>query len=238
LIIFFCFCINIDNFSENKNNILDEYSYYKSDDNEYIYYVNMFYNDPLVIKERPVHFNAGSFFMDRNKNIINESRNIFDIDDFNEIPEVHKLLDNINEEQLNNAIYIGENIIGISKWQILYGHVHDELYLLYDFYNKLSKTNKKINYKILYEFTSDKNIFDYPHENIEIIHNHLFDNIDTINPYTFNYNIIKMTINKRVTIDNTLNKLHEMQLDMIDQAVEYSDLQQAREVIKNIIDKK
>jgi len=52
------------------------------------------------------------------------------------------------------------------------------------------------------------------------------------------YNIIKMTINKRVTIDNTLNKLHEMQLDMIDQAVEYSDLQQAREVIKNIIDKK
>jgi glutathionylspermidine synthase len=52
------------------------------------------------------------------------------------------------------------------------------------------------------------------------------------------YNIIKMTINKRVTIDNTLNKLHEMQLDMIDQAVEYSDLQQAREVIKNIITKK
>ena len=52
------------------------------------------------------------------------------------------------------------------------------------------------------------------------------------------YNIIKMTINKRVTIDNTLNKLHEMQLDMIDQAVEYSDLQQAREVIKNIILKK
>jgi glutathionylspermidine synthase len=52
------------------------------------------------------------------------------------------------------------------------------------------------------------------------------------------YNIIKMTINKRVTIDNTLNKLHEMQLAMIDQAVEYSDLQQAREVIKNIIDKK
>ena len=52
------------------------------------------------------------------------------------------------------------------------------------------------------------------------------------------YNIIKMTINKRVTIDNTLNKLHEMQLAMIDQAVEYSDLQQAREVIKNIILKK
>ena len=47
-----------------------------------------------------------------------------------------------------------------------------------------------------------------------------------------------MTINKRVIIDNTLNKLHEMQLNMIDQAVEYSDLQQAKEVIKNIIAKK
>jgi glutathionylspermidine synthase len=62
---------------------------------------------------------------------------------------------------------------------------------------------------------------------------------DTMKDYENHYyNIIKMTINKRVTIDNTLNKLHEMQLDMIDQAVEYSDLQQAREVIKNIIDKK
>ena len=52
------------------------------------------------------------------------------------------------------------------------------------------------------------------------------------------YDVVKMTINKSVIIDNTLNKLHEMQLDMIDQAVEYSDLQQAKEVIKNIISKK
>lgn len=52
------------------------------------------------------------------------------------------------------------------------------------------------------------------------------------------YDVVKMTINKRVIIDNTLNKLHEMQLNMIDQAVEYSDLQQAKEVIKNIIAKK
>lgn len=52
------------------------------------------------------------------------------------------------------------------------------------------------------------------------------------------YDVVKMTINKRVIIDNTLNKLHEMQLNMIDQAVEYSDLQQAKEVIKYIIAKK
>ena len=43
------------------------------------------------------------------------------------------------------------------------------------------------------------------------------------------YDVVKMTINKRVIIDNTLNKLHEMQLNMIDQA---------KEVIKNIIAKK
>ena len=52
------------------------------------------------------------------------------------------------------------------------------------------------------------------------------------------YDVVKMTINKRVIIDNTQNQLHEMQLNMIDQAVEYSDLQQAKEVIKNIIAKK
>jgi hypothetical protein len=52
------------------------------------------------------------------------------------------------------------------------------------------------------------------------------------------YDVVKMTINKRVIIDNALNNLHEMQLNMIDQAVEYSDLQQAKEVIKNIIAKK
>lgn len=39
---------------------------------------------------------------------------------------------------------------------------------------------------------------------------------------------------KRQIIDATLNELHDMQLDMIDQAVELSDLAQAREVIDYI----
>lgn len=51
------------------------------------------------------------------------------------------------------------------------------------------------------------------------------------------YNVVKMTINKRVVIDETLDRLHEMQLDMIDEAVALSDLQQARDVI-NLIMKK
>lgn len=44
--------------------------------------------------------------------------------------------------------------------------------------------------------------------------------------YTFN--------RKRQIIDAQLNELHQMQLDMIDQAVEYSDFAQARELIEYI----
>lgn len=44
--------------------------------------------------------------------------------------------------------------------------------------------------------------------------------------YTFN--------RKRQIIDAQLNELHQMQLDMIDQAVDYSDLAQARELIEYI----
>ena len=39
---------------------------------------------------------------------------------------------------------------------------------------------------------------------------------------------------KRQIIDAQLNELHQMQLDMIDQAVDYSDLAQARELIEYI----
>ena len=39
---------------------------------------------------------------------------------------------------------------------------------------------------------------------------------------------------KRKIIENTLNELHSQQLDMIDAAVDESDLSQAKEVIKRI----
>jgi len=39
---------------------------------------------------------------------------------------------------------------------------------------------------------------------------------------------------KRQIIDAQLNELHTIQLDMIDQAVDYSDLSQARDVIEYI----
>jgi len=39
---------------------------------------------------------------------------------------------------------------------------------------------------------------------------------------------------KRQIIENTLNELHETQLQMIDDAVDVSDLSDAKEVIKHI----
>lgn len=47
--------------------------------------------------------------------------------------------------------------------------------------------------------------------------------------------VYRVSLNrKRQVINQTLNQLHEMQMDMIDQAVEHSDLAQAQQVIDHI----
>lgn len=43
---------------------------------------------------------------------------------------------------------------------------------------------------------------------------------------------------KRVIIDDFVNTLHEMQLDFVDEALEKSNLKEANEVIKYIMEKK
>lgn len=54
----------------------------------------------------------------------------------------------------------------------------------------------------------------------------------------FNYTVTFNSANrKRQVIDKMVNELHTMQLDMIDQAVEYSDLKQANEVINFVKEK-
>lgn len=45
------------------------------------------------------------------------------------------------------------------------------------------------------------------------------------------YSRITYTVNKRVIIDKLLNDLHTIQLDYIDDALENSDLKEAKEVI-------
>ena len=50
-----------------------------------------------------------------------------------------------------------------------------------------------------------------------------------------NYTMGQPSLNRRRQILNqTLNELHTMQLDMIDQAVEYSDLARANEIIDHV----
>ena len=49
------------------------------------------------------------------------------------------------------------------------------------------------------------------------------------------YRINKISLNrKRQIINHIVDDLHTMQLDMIDQAVEYSDLREASEVINHV----
>ena len=63
-------------------------------------------------------------------------------------------------------------------------------------------------------------------------------------PYTINVNgpsSVSITgakgWRKRQIVDQTLNQLHEMQLQCIDEAVEMSDLKEAKEVIEYIRNK-
>ena len=58
---------------------------------------------------------------------------------------------------------------------------------------------------------------------------------DLANLYSVSYTY---TTPKRVVIDNLLNGLHGTQLDYIDEAVEKSDLREAKELIKHIMEKK
>jgi hypothetical protein len=50
------------------------------------------------------------------------------------------------------------------------------------------------------------------------------------------YKTVSMS-RKRQIINHIVDDLHTMQLDMIDQAVDYSDLQEAKQVIQSIMDR-
>jgi hypothetical protein len=54
---------------------------------------------------------------------------------------------------------------------------------------------------------------------------------------TYIVNVPQINLSKSVVITNTLNLLHDYQLDMIDQALDMSDLKEANEVINYIRNK-
>jgi hypothetical protein len=53
-------------------------------------------------------------------------------------------------------------------------------------------------------------------------------------PKEIKYNVTYSAFKKRKAIDETLKELHETQLNMIDEAVGYSDMQQAKDIINYI----
>jgi hypothetical protein len=58
--------------------------------------------------------------------------------------------------------------------------------------------------------------------------------------YRPKYNYYEVNVNnlKQIVVQLHLNRLHSYQLDMIDEAVNKSDLSQANELIKYIMEKK
>lgn len=56
--------------------------------------------------------------------------------------------------------------------------------------------------------------------------------------YSHQRNVSYTATVKRVIIDNLLNDLHEIQMGFIDEAVDKSDLREANEIIKHIMEKK
>jgi hypothetical protein len=57
------------------------------------------------------------------------------------------------------------------------------------------------------------------------------------NNITYTVNVPQINLSKNVVITNTLNLLHDYQLDMIDQALDMSDLKEANELINYIRNK-
>lgn len=151
------------------------YNYFETNENEDIYYLNMFFSSQLRL------------FIDSDKKILYYSRYFFNNGFIHFIDNIDLILKLINSIKLDKTIDIGSNIISIQKWFITYGHYKDEAFILCDFHN-LINTNSKV----LHEYHTDNNVTDYPvNNNYTIIENYLFNN-NSINAYTFNNQVLKM----------------------------------------------
>ena len=156
---------------------LGQYIFSETPDDQDIYYVNL-------------HRQA-SFFITRDKTIIHGSR--YYMNDTCDPPaftiQNESILNEITNEDLENAIYIGENIISICKWFVTYGHFMDEAFALCDFQHQFPNITPRV---LLDYHTDNKIITNYPvYPNYVVIDNTLFDNT-SINAYSYGHRIIKM----------------------------------------------
>jgi hypothetical protein len=153
------------------------YEYYETPDDEYIYYINL-------------HRQA-SFFVTRDKKIIHGSRYYsYNHESDNFISLNQRIVDEITEDDMENAVYIGDHIISICKWFITYGHFMDEAFVLCDFKDHFRESSSA---RVLLEYHTDNNIIrNYPvYKNYNSIDNLLFGN-SSINAYNYGTRLLKM----------------------------------------------
>ena len=156
---------------------LGNYIFEETPDNQDIYYVNL--------------HRGASFFITRDKTIIHGSRyysyNTCHSDAFS--INNASILNEITNEDLENAIYIGETIISICKWFVTYGHFMDEAFALCDFQHQFPSIIPRV---LLDYHTDNKIVTNYPvYPNYVTIDNCLFDNT-SINAYSYGPSILKM----------------------------------------------
>jgi hypothetical protein len=153
-----------------------DYEYYETPDDQDVYYVN-------------IHRHA-SFFMTRDKTIIHGSRYYSYNHEYEHFAGFNQqITDAITEEDLENAIAIGDQIISICKWFVTYGHFMDEAFALCDFRDHFPVPSTKV---LLDYHTDDAVIENYPvYSNYKIIDGLLFGK-DSVNAYSYGLNILKM----------------------------------------------
>jgi hypothetical protein len=160
-------CKNLSFYSHRySEETLDNYIYIKTYENEPIYITNCCFGGA-----------ASQICIDVDFKLIFGSRYWFD--------SLHCFIQHLlcyfiikDKLNLNNTIYIGENIIAIQRWFSTYGHFLDEQFNLCDFMHKFEvKNNKK--YKILYEYEMCDKYKNYPN-----ISNKLFKIVSSVSVST------------------------------------------------------
>ena len=201
---------------------LDNYIYIKTHDNE-----------PIFITNGCGVGNLTQICIDNEYKLIFDSRFWFHIS-FGFISHLKRYFENKSKFNLNNTIYLGENIIAIQKWFDTYGHFLDEQFNLCDFMHKFELKNDK-KYKILHEYAICDNYKNYPN-----ISNILFKD-KFINPYNLankeeNINMLEVKnlylIRNRIT-DITFHSFPTIPRNLIKDSIEIGDNDDKYKSIQN-----
>lgn len=178
-------------FYSKKNQIynLDNYSYIKTDENEDIYCLTS---------------SSGGFsniYFDSDKKLIFYTRWWYN--DFNTfLNHMFHFLNNISNIQLSDCCDIGSNIITIQTWFATYGHFLDEVYNLYDFYNKIINIDN-VEYKFLHWYPTEEY-----YKNYDIISDMLFKS-NYINSFKYSHvKLLKMSNLKIIKHSITMDTFH------------------------------